>query len=121
MGRPALDGLYQLRLDTEDPSGWRRNAAAFVILDGTGPSLSLVGRSRGPRSRAIRSRVSDRLSGVRRGSLKADGRVVRRFFGDASFAYRPRGGWRRGRHTLRLSATDWTGNKNEVVRRFVMR
>ena len=121
VGGPARDGLYQLRLDTEDPSGWRRNAAAFVILDGSGPSLSLVGRRRAPRSRAIRVRVSDRLSGVRRGSLRADGRVVRRFSGDAAFAYRPRAGWRRGGHTLRLSATDWTGNKTELVRRFVMR
>jgi hypothetical protein len=121
VGGPVGDGLYQLLLDTEDPSGSRQNAATFVTVDGTDPSLSLVGRRRGPRSRAIRVRVSDRLSGVRRGALKADGRVVRRFFGDASFAYRPRKGWRRGRHTLRLSATDWTGNKNEVVRRFVMR
>lgn len=121
VGGPVGDGLYELRLDTADPSGWRRYAVTSVSVDGTAPSLSLRGRRRGPRSRAVRVRVSDRLSGVRSGSLKADGRAVRRFSTDASFAYRPRGGWRRGGHTLRLSATDWTGNKNELVRRFVMR
>jgi hypothetical protein len=120
-GAPVEDGLYQLRLDTVDPSGLRQNATTSVTVDGTAPSLSLFGRTRGPRSRAVRVRVSDSLSGVRSGTLKADGRVVRRFAGAASFAYRPGRRWRRGRHTLRLSATDLTGNKSERVRRFVMR
>jgi hypothetical protein len=120
VGGPARDGLYEMRLDTADPSGWRRSAVTFVTVDGTDPSLSLLGRRRGPRSRVIRVRASDRLSGVRRGFLKVDGRVVRRFSKDSYFVYRPRHGWRRGRHTLRLSATDRTGNRNELVRRFLM-
>lgn len=121
VGGPARDGLYELRLDTADPSGWRRYAVTFVMVDGTNPSLSLLGRRRGPRSRAVRVLVSDRLSGVRSGFLKADGRVVRRFSKDESLVYRPRRGWRRGRHTLRLSATDWAGNSDTLVRRFLMR
>jgi hypothetical protein len=121
VGGPPRDGRYQLRLDTADPAGWRRYAVTFVTVDGTEPSLSLLGRKRGPRSRAVRVLASDRLSGVRSGFLKVDGRVVRRFSKDAFFVYRPRHGWRRGRHTLRLSATDRTGNSAVLVRRFFMR
>jgi hypothetical protein len=121
VGGPARDGLYELRLDTADPSGWNRSAATFVTVDGTDPSLSLLGRRRGPRSRAVRVRASDRLSGVRSGLLKVDGRVVRRFSKDAFLVYRPRHGWRPGRHTLRLSATDRAGNSNALARRFLMR
>jgi hypothetical protein len=62
-----------------------------------------------------------RRGGVRSGSLKSDGRVVRRFSKEASFAYRSRRGWRRGWHTLRLSATDLVGNSDVLVRRFLMR
>jgi hypothetical protein len=46
---------------------------------------------------------------------------VRRFSKDAFFVYRPRHGWRPGRHTLRLSATDRAGNSNALARRFLMR
>jgi FlgD Ig-like domain len=110
-GAPLGDGAYMLSLRSSDPSGLGGTAQTYVTLDGTPPAVAMVSNRKLPAQNAFVARASDSTSGLARATLRIDGRQVT---SGARLSYRPKKGWRQGRHGWSLVAVDGAGNRREA-------
>jgi hypothetical protein len=115
------DGEYRIVLSSSDPSGIAGKTVAPIWIDTIGPAIHFK-TLHVKRSGQVVISVTDGVTGVNTATLLVDGRLVARSHAvQTRFAYRPRGGWARGRHTVTVLARDRTWNFNELTRTIVAR
>jgi hypothetical protein len=112
-GKPLPDGDYTLWVEASDafPDGNIQTDDLYtsVTVDGTPPAISVATSAPfGPRSH-VQLSANDSGSGLETAVLRVDGRRVKTLASGRSL-YRPKGGWKPGRHDIELTATDKVGN-----------
>lgn len=120
-GRPVPSGVYKLRVNAVDVPGNTASGLASVVIDGTRPQVVVLSPRILPRRRGLVVRTTDLHSGLRKATLYVDKRVVASRRGAGSLIFRPRSGWRPGRHVLRVVASDSVGNVADIARAFRVR
>ena len=117
-GRPVASGSYTLRLRVLDAAGNTATAGASVLIDATPPRISVLTPRVISRHRGLAVKTTDLHAGLRKASLYVDGRIVASSRSSSPLVFRPRRGWRPGRHELRVVATDSVGNIARIARTF---
>lgn len=112
-GAPVPDGRYSVSWTTAEPGVAPRATHVPVIVDGTPPTASADDRTLARRQPLV-LRVRDAGSRVRRPAVayrvRLASRVSRIRDGLTVTVRPPRGGWRRGRSQIRVTALDSAGN-----------
>jgi FlgD Ig-like domain len=120
-GRPVASGSYVLRLSALDATGSTAGAETGVVIDATPPRISVLTPRVISRKRGLAVKTTDFHTGVRKASLYVDGRIVASSRRSSTVVFRPRRGWRPGRHEFRVVATDSVGNITRLTRTFRVR
>ena len=110
-GQPLPDGIYSLSIRYRDSDGVADDFSRRFGVDHLAPTVALVSTDVVGQGTPIALSVLDRGTGVKAAVLNVDGhRVARLRARSTRIAYRPRGGWRVGRHTVAVTASDRAGN-----------
>jgi hypothetical protein len=118
---PVADGPYRLVLDAVDSDGTSESLSATITMDTKAPRVTVAPRSLKRWTTLVVS-IQDRTSGVANGAVMVGKRIVARAAGgQGQLRYRPRNGWKRGRYTISVQASDLAGNRAYVTRTFIVK